>query len=578
VIRQWIAEDPSWVALTWLEPDPYPRPELPPELFAPGERARLYARAAEEKHLPDEVYFFLGDKLRALGRDDAAERAYANVLVSREPRSLFQLGERFQDLGRWEKSLEAFERARKLDGERKFHHDDVYRRAIGRALWKIGDYRLAVREFATTKGSEALGDDWRTSLVAELLDDKSVETLDRYRLLKRWLGRQLTAAHLAEQAGARHDAAEAILLLTSQRYQQLVRRRDDDQTDDEGKIPRATPLVLEADGRFFPEGAQTAEVQRMLDSDIPALRLAVAETWGWPLPGVRIVPSLEETWSYRVGIDEVPFAGSAFGEDQVTFVVDRALAEAQGLSGTPGIDPITQREGLWLAAEEAPPELEAWDRYAYMLRHLQATVAAHLERLVGAQEVRNVLDVWASEEPSAERGSLVERALADERTRLRLVAVARSLAAEQVPFLEVSTILSAFTKADPDADLHDVVESVRAALHPGLPGCQENGRIRTLPPDVEDRIASWVRGQAGKRFLAAPPAEIDNLRRTIRERLAEDDQSPVVVLTPRLRPFVRRIVALDYPLVPVVARSELPDLRLPMTVPRIPRQLAGMPR
>jgi hypothetical protein len=565
VVRQWVRKDPSWLSLNWVEPDP----DYSPDLFTPEERAALYARAASERNVPDDVYFWLGDRLRELGRERDAYIAYSGVLASRDPSALLTLGERFQELSYWDKSLEAFKQARALDPGGHVHHVDVYRRAIGRALWKISAYPDAVREFGETTDGGELGGKWRTTLVDELLRDSSVETSQRYRLLKRWLGQQLTTAQVGSIPAARRDAAAAILLLTEKRYQRLVRRREEQSSDDETMMPWVSPLVLEADASFFPDGDQTEEVVRMIRYDIPALRRDVGLTFGLTMPAVRIAPSLDAgTSSYRVSIDEIPRANGSFDDGEVWFAPDAEAAGAHGLAGKRGVDPLTGHDGLWLATEESVPDFDVWDRYAYMLRHLHAVVVANLDRLVGVQEVERMLDAW-SREASTEHLQVRAEALLDERARIRLVAVVRLLAAEQVPLVDLAPVLHALAKTDRNAEPAAIAESVRAALRTNLPGAQHS-RVRMLPPQLEDRIDSWLQVRDGKRFLAAPVEELEIVRAAIRGQLVGDMRTPLVVLTLGLRPFVRRLVALDFPLVPVLARSELPDLRLPMPLLSVP--------
>ena len=548
------------MSLSWVEPDPHSTPDL----FTPDERVALYTRAASEKHLSDDVYFWLGDRLRDLGRDDAGCDAYSHVLASRDSQALVRLGERFQDFDHWSESLRAYQSARELDPDQQVQHADVYRRVIGRALWKLNAYRDAVQEFGATTDSGELGDSWRTTLVEELLRDKSVETPHRYRMLKRWLGRQLVAAQVDNRPLARQDAAEAILLLTKERYDRLVRRGEETPSDDEAMLPIASPLVIEADPTFFPDGAETEQVQRILQEDIPELRRVIKATFGLRLPGVRILPSLDAgSSSYRLGIDEIPIEGGRF-EDREQWFVSNPEVTTRDLTGSPGVDPLTGRSGLWLPNETLLPAAGAWDRYGHMVRHLHAVVVAHLDRFVGMQEVEQMLDDWAFEGPS-ERWQLRAAALPDERARLRLVAVSRLLAAERVPLVDLEPVLHALARADRDVEPSAIAESIRADVRSILLGVDGDGPLRTLPPALEDQIQSLLHVDDGKRFLAAPIGEIDALRTAIGERLGRDSRTPLVVLTAGLRPFVRRLVAIDYADVSVLARSELPDLRLPVS-------------
>jgi type III secretory pathway component EscV len=143
-----------------------------------------------------------------------------------------------------------------------------------------------------------------------------------------------------------------------------------------------------------------------------------------------------------------------------------------------------------------------------------------------------------------------------------------------VPLLDLTSILEAFGAAGHHAHPDDIVEFARKSLRPVLRGATGEETLRTLGPDIENRIQGWTQTWNGKRFLALPDGEVESLRSAIRDRLGDDTRGPIVVLTPGLRIFVRRLVAVDYPIVPVLARSELADLRVPMP----PRDAPGVAR
>jgi type III secretory pathway component EscV len=140
------------------------------------------------------------------------------------------------------------------------------------------------------------------------------------------------------------------------------------------------------------------------------------------------------------------------------------------------------------------------------------------------------------------------------------VQVLKRLVGEGVPVRRLDAILGAFVAAmRGTAETWEIVEGVRRALLRDLPGNEAERRLLTLSPDLEALIGSCVRRRGGTSFLAVPTHEAPELRETVRADLAEGDdgRSALVVRQPGLRPFVRRLVELDFPDLPVIEAGEL---------------------
>ena len=144
--------------------------------------------------------------------------------------------------------------------------------------------------------------------------------------------------------------------------------------------------------------------------------------------------------------------------------------------------------------------------------------------------------------------------------RHRLLAVLRALVSEGVPITDLPAVVDEFLAAEHRAETRDVVESVRFALRGSLPGTDGSRRLFTLPPDLERTVSRLLRFSGVHCFLAAPFPEIRELSEELANLLDDvGDDAALVVLTPRLRPFVRRLVARRRPDLPVLAYSELPE-------------------
>jgi type III secretory pathway component EscV len=411
VIRDWVETDPAYWALTWVDD----------ERFGPTDIVRMLEKASRQPQTPDFLALWIGDRLTEREAGTAALEAYEKAAVSSDPEVLYRLGERLRERGELERSLEAFERASEIDAGRvdspPEHHPDEYRRAIGEALWKLGHHDEAVAKFsAIAEQPVALGDRWRTSLVWSLSTGGSVRTADSYRLLKDWLGRELTVAQRSEWAarGAgddsavsrfqerRRDAAEAILLLTRDRYQQLVRRPLDGSFSalSEGMTPTVLPIALQAHQSFFPNADATPEVARMVDEEIPALQARVKSATGVTIPPVYILSVQDlRPGEYKLLIDEVALGGGLLGGER-SFAPDGGTCRALGIGGRDDATSLPGMAGVWLPHDERADSaraagLEVWDAYTFMLRHLETLLLRNLEAFLGVEEVGDLLRGWA---------------------------------------------------------------------------------------------------------------------------------------------------------------------------------------
>lgn len=128
----------------------------------------------------------------------------------------------------------------------------------------------------------------------------------------------------------------------------------------------------------------------------------------------------------------------------------------------------------------------------------------------------------------------------------------------------LTAILQVVEAGNAQTETRELTELVRHALRESMPGTGGWRRLIILSPELEDEIARAIQTQDGKRFLALPAAKLDDLRSSVRDGLpveAAEWRLAIAVLTPGLRPFVRALVALDHPNLPVVAFTELPDGR-----------------
>jgi tetratricopeptide (TPR) repeat protein len=577
VVRDWIDAEHAWWSL---------RRVTDGTLFTLPDAAEQLIRVARtDRALPDGLFLWLAGELdRLAGRlhesaskaepSDAASlqelvkdcRTEAEKCQRRVRQSpladasvLYKLGNVLRARDDDEAALDAYAAAEKIDKQDGYSTfpATAYRRAMAVPRWKLGHYKEALAELAQIDDAN-LADPWRDQLVIDLVECGSVETSDSYRLLKDWLGRVLTA-HRADEH-VRRDASAAVLRLTLRLYHPLARRtlEPDAAASITGAMtPTVPPVVLEADAdSFFPEDAETPRVREMLapDGDIARLRERIEAQMGIAVPPVQLLSRKGlGPGRYKAILDGSTAAAGTLGAES-SFAPDLAACRSDGIDGRVDVDPLDESGpgGLWLApGAEAPPGLEVLDGHGYVLRHLEAVLLGNLDAFYGIEQAAAV---FATAGIDATPESLV-----------RMAAVSRALLREGVPLHAQAAI--AAVVAPPDSasvELPALVERVRETLAQSLPGADGSRSLVSVRHDVEDAIADATQRRDGKEFVALPSAKLAELRRMVDEQVATLEHGAVLVVRPRgLRRFVRRVVELDHPTVPVLAFTELPpDVQL----------------
>jgi len=128
--------------------------------------------------------------------------------------------------------------------------------------------------------------------------------------------------------------------------------------------------------------------------------------------------------------------------------------------------------------------------------------------------------------------------------------VLQALLKERVSIRDLPTILEGIAEAAPHTNsIINLVEQVRARL--GRQICWANRSddgslpIISLSPDWETAFAEALIGQGDDKQLALAPSKLQEFIRSVREtfeRAALQGESPVLLTSPLVRPYIRSIV------------------------------------
>lgn len=286
------------------------------------------------------------------------------------------------------------------------------------------------------------------------------------------------------------------------------------------------------------------------------------------MPNLTVWSGETESYSttYTIYIDDLPIVTRKINQMEKFWPDYSALKEDFGAEIEPVWNPKTGRnDGGWAGAEalERRGYLAAWDRFKYIASDVEAVVRAHISDFLGIQEVNDILEKWrrnASGWHAQRRTELIQEALSDLRRRLTFARVLQALIREFVPITDVKVILEVFTANKNEGDAQALVEMARMALRGSLPGNKAGFQFLKLAPAFEAEMRKWIHRYDNRTFFAIPLDRNQKLLNAVRNalgKLNQNERSVIVTQKDTIRPFVRRLIELEFPKVMVLSWKEL---------------------
>jgi flagellar biosynthesis protein FlhA len=200
------------------------------------------------------------------------------------------------------------------------------------------------------------------------------------------------------------------------------------------------------------------------------------------------------------------------------------------------------------------------DPPSVLATHLTEVINARSHELLGRQEVNNLVDNIKKTAPV-----VVEELIPTLLTMGEIQKVLQNLLKERVPIRNLEAILE--TLADYARRTKDPIaltEFVRQASARNI--CQEHmdekGRIHamTLDPRLEQRIAESLKETDGSAYPALDPVtaqKIISATAAESKRMANQGRQPIVITSPKIRPYFKRLVHGSLPGLVVLSFAEI---------------------
>ncbi len=306
-----------------------------------------------------------------------------------------------------------------------------------------------------------------------------------------------------------------------------------------------------------------------LTEQIKALRRSLAVEMGFVMPAVRILDNVQlEANSYIIKIKEVEAGSGRIWPGQF-MIMDPSGAQVE-FPGVHTTEPTFGLPATWVDAslkEEASlKSLTVVDAATVLSTHLTELLKNNVSELLSYSEVQKLI-----KDLPKEMAELVKDVAPAQISMSGIQRVLQLLLAERVSVRDLSTILEgiadglAFTR-NPNV----LAEHVRTRLACQL--CAQYSSSSGYLPLValttkwEQTFAESIIGQGDERSLAMQPSKLTEFITLVRERFedaARLGESPVLVTSAAIRPFVRSIVERFRSQTAVMSQSEIhPRARL----------------
>ncbi|WP_407156263.1 flagellar biosynthesis protein FlhA [Bradyrhizobium sp. STM 3557] len=306
-----------------------------------------------------------------------------------------------------------------------------------------------------------------------------------------------------------------------------------------------------------------------LTDQIKALRRSLAIEMGFVMPSVRILDNVQlEANTYIIKIKEVDAGTGKIWPSQFM-----AMDPSGNQVSVPGIHTTEPTFGLpatWVDAslkEEA--SLKGYtvvDAATVLSTHLTELLKANMSDLLSYGEVQKLL-----KELPKEQSELVKDIVPSQITISGIQRVLQLLLAERISIRDLSTILEGIADALAfSRNPATIVEHVRARLARQI--CAANTSpmgylpLIALSAKWEQAFAESLVGQGEERSLAMQPSKLSEFMGAVRnafERAAHEGESPVLVTSAAIRPFVRSLVERFRAQTTVLSQAEIhPRARL----------------
>lgn len=306
------------------------------------------------------------------------------------------------------------------------------------------------------------------------------------------------------------------------------------------------------------------EDNNKVTDQIKGLRRQLAEDMGYVLPAVRIQDNLQlPANTYIVRIKEIE-AGRGEVRPGMLMCMDPTGAQIT-LPGESTTEPTFGLPAMWIDEqhrEEAHFKgYTVVDAPTVITTHVTEIVKDNMADLLSYAETQKLLD-----ELPPEYQKLVGDVIPNQVSVGGLQRILQNLVSERVSVRDLPTVLEGIAEAAVyTKNIAAITEHVRTRLARQI--CDQNTNVNgfvplvTLSPEWEQAFNEALIGVEGEdKQLAMAPTQLQDFITAIRETYEEfsrEGESPALLTSPNIRPFVRSVIERFRPQTTVMSQNEI---------------------
>ncbi len=300
-----------------------------------------------------------------------------------------------------------------------------------------------------------------------------------------------------------------------------------------------------------------------LTDQIKALRRQLASDMGFILPAVRIQDNMQlPANTYVLRIKEIE-AGRGDIRPNMLLIMD-PRGDPIDLTGEDTTEPTFGLPAKWVSDSNKEEALfrgyTVVDPATVVTTHLTETVKDGMSELLSYAETQRLLD-----ELNSDQQKLIADLIPTQITVGGVQRILQNLLAERVSIRDLATILEAVHEACAiTRNVATITEHVRARLSRQLSDENTNDDgfvpILSLTPAWEQAFGESLVGEKDDVQLAMAPSKLQEFIGAVRQAFDQQamaGESPILLTSPGIRPYVRSIVERFRPQTVVLSQNEI---------------------
>ncbi|MGI5858503.1 MAG: flagellar biosynthesis protein FlhA [Tepidanaerobacteraceae bacterium] len=292
------------------------------------------------------------------------------------------------------------------------------------------------------------------------------------------------------------------------------------------------------------------------------IRRQCALDLGMVVPMIRLRDNIQlKPNEYIIKIKGVETAGGELRTD--SYMVMNPTGGPIDIDGIETKEPAFGLQARWISSDKKEiAEMKGYtivDASSVLATHLTEVIKHYAHELLGWQEVKNLLDNLKDQYPA-----LVEEIVPKILTIGEIQKVLSNLLKENVPIRDIVTILETlgdYATLTKDTDM--LTEYVRQRLKRVITErfvMNKIAKVVTLDSQVEDIILDSIRQSEQGSYAAIEPSIIQKIRNSLVKIINDLNMkgiSPIVLTSPMVRVYFKRIIEDYISFLPVLSYNEL---------------------